>query len=244
MKYRQICKVCGKEFLKNRSYLKATCGEQACLEKLRLNKRNGTEDRQRMLTDTHIYYAAQDIMNGRKIGETATAFFWNENIFLEKLIEKEQKLEFELKKMGAEASDITLILQNLRCKLNKMILSGYLGADPELRVTNGDLSVCTFNVGVQRKYKDNNGEKQTDWFRITAWRKLGEICGMSLKKGNKVLVIGTMQIKSYTDKNGEKRIIHEVVAEEVEFLNAKTKTENDLVHKSDFSEAANVSLPF
>lgn len=107
--------------------------------------------------------------------------------------------------------------------MNKVFLIGNLGADPELRSTGSGISVCTFRIGVSRRFKDANGESQTDWINIVAWRQLGELCARYLSKGRKVAVSGSLQSRSYEDKTGAKRVTYEVVAEDVEFLTPRSE---------------------
>lgn len=107
--------------------------------------------------------------------------------------------------------------------MNKVFLIGNLGADPELRSTGSGISVCTFRIGVSRRFKDANGESQTDWINIVAWRQLGELCARYLSKGRKVAVSGSLQSRSYEDKTGAKRVAYEVVAEDVEFLTPRSE---------------------
>jgi single stranded DNA-binding protein (ssb) len=108
--------------------------------------------------------------------------------------------------------------------MNKVFLIGNLGADPELRSTNNGISVCTFRIGVSRRFKDANGENQTDWINIVAWRQLGELCAKYLAKGRKVAVAGALQSRSYEDKAGNKRVAYEVVADDIEFLTPRGET--------------------
>lgn len=105
--------------------------------------------------------------------------------------------------------------------MNKVILIGNLAADPELRSTGSGISVCTFRIGVSRKFKDAEGNTQTDWINIVAWRALGELCAKYLAKGRKVCVVGSLQTRNYEDKQGNKRVAFEVVADDIEFLTPK-----------------------
>ncbi|MDO4493626.1 MAG: single-stranded DNA-binding protein [Clostridia bacterium] len=106
--------------------------------------------------------------------------------------------------------------------MNKIFIVGNLTADPELRATPNGASVCTFTVAVDRRFqRGNNGEKTTDFFRINAWRQLGENCSKFLAKGRKVAVIGELQARTYQDRNGETRMSLDVSADEVEFLSPK-----------------------
>ncbi|MBR2156202.1 MAG: single-stranded DNA-binding protein [Clostridia bacterium] len=102
--------------------------------------------------------------------------------------------------------------------MNKAILIGNLTKDPEVRTTPNGVTVCTFSIAVNRRGTNQAGERVADFFNIVAWRQLGELCGKYLAKGRKVSVIGEIQTRSYDAKDGSKRYITEIVADEVEFL--------------------------
>lgn len=105
--------------------------------------------------------------------------------------------------------------------MNKITLIGNLTRDPELSQTPSGLSVCKFDIAVGRNYTDGNGERKTDFFRIIAWRGLGENCAKYLRKGKKVCIVGNVQISDYEDKEGIKRRNFDIIAEDVEFLSPK-----------------------
>ena len=105
--------------------------------------------------------------------------------------------------------------------MNKVILIGNLTRDPELTETPNGTSVCRFSIAVQRDYAGNDGNRETDFFNITVWNRRAENCGKYLKKGNKVAVIGSLQNRSYEDKDGIKRNVTDVVANDVEVLTPK-----------------------
>ena len=105
--------------------------------------------------------------------------------------------------------------------MNKVILIGNLTRDPELSETPTGVAVCRFAIAVSRDYANADGTRETDFFNITVWSGRAEVCGKYLKKGNKVAVIGRLQNRSYEDKDGIKRNITDVVANEVEFLTPK-----------------------
>ena len=105
--------------------------------------------------------------------------------------------------------------------MNKVYLIGNLTRDPELAETNNGIKVCRFAIAVNRNYSSNDGERQTDFFNITVWRTQAENCGRYLKKGSKVAVVGSLQNRSYEDKDGIKRNVTDIVANEVEFLSTK-----------------------
>ena len=101
--------------------------------------------------------------------------------------------------------------------MNKITLIGNLTADPELRATGDGISVCVFTIAANRKFA-KDGEKQTDFFRINAWRKLAENCEAFLSKGKKVAVLGELQAHLYEARDGSTRMSLDVLADEVEFL--------------------------
>ena len=106
--------------------------------------------------------------------------------------------------------------------MNKLTIIGALGNDPELKSTKSGIPVCTFSVAVNGKKGD---EKTTTWFRVTAWRQLGELCSKYLTKGRKVAVVGSVQVSTYTGSDGSTRASLEVTADEVEFLSAANQGE-------------------
>jgi len=110
-----------------------------------------------------------------------------------------------------------------RGTVNKVILIGRLGSDPELRYTpNGD-AVANFRIATNRVWKDKEGNQQerTEWHRIVAWRKLAERCGEYLRKGSHVYIEGRLETRSWQDKNGNKRFVTEVITDRMQMLDAK-----------------------
>ncbi len=106
--------------------------------------------------------------------------------------------------------------------MNKIILIGNLTRDPEVRSTPNGVTVCTFTIAVNRRFGGQpGGERQADFFRINAWRQLGENCSKFLAKGRKVGVVGELQARTYEAKDGTTRISLDVNADEVEFLSPK-----------------------
>ena len=106
--------------------------------------------------------------------------------------------------------------------MNKVILVGNLTRDPELSETPTGVAVCRFSIAVSRDYANSDGSRETDFFNITVWRGRAENCGKYLRKGNKVAIVGSLQNRSYEDKDGIKRNVTDVVANEVEFLTPKS----------------------
>lgn len=107
--------------------------------------------------------------------------------------------------------------------VNKVILVGNLGADPEVRFTPGGQSVANFRIATSESWQDKAGTKQerTEWHRIVVWGKLAELCGQYLKKGRQCYVEGKLQTREWTDKEGKKNYSTEVIAREVTFLGGK-----------------------
>jgi single-strand DNA-binding protein len=110
--------------------------------------------------------------------------------------------------------------------MNKITLIGNLTHDPEVRSTNSGVTVVTFTIAVNRKFSVPDGERPTDFFRINAWRQLGESCGRYLAKGRKVAVIGELQARTYEAKDGTTRMSLDVVADEIEFLSPKLQRDD------------------
>ena len=102
--------------------------------------------------------------------------------------------------------------------LNRIILIGRLTADPELRYLQDGTGVANFTLAVDRGYQNKSGEKEADFIRIVVWRKLAEVVANNLGKGRLVAVEGRLQVRNYDDKEGNRRSISEVVADNVRFL--------------------------
>ena len=107
--------------------------------------------------------------------------------------------------------------------LNKVQLTGNLGADPDMRYTAQGSAVTTFRVASNRTWKDRDGNthEDTEWFRIVAWDKLGEICNQYLTKGTRVYVEGRLQTRKWTDQNGQERYSTEVIAQDMIILSGR-----------------------
>jgi len=109
--------------------------------------------------------------------------------------------------------------------MNKIMLIGNLGRDPEMNYTPSGLAVAKFSLAVSRYAKSATGERQdeTEWFNIVAWKQLAETCSTYLKKGQKVFIEGRLATRKYTDKNGVERTAVEVIASDLEFLTPKDR---------------------
>ncbi len=104
--------------------------------------------------------------------------------------------------------------------MNKVILCGNLGKDPELRFTPNGQATCRLSVATSEKWTDKDGQKQerTEWHNVVVWGKQAEACGQYLAKGRKVIVEGSIRSRQYDDKEGQKRYITEVIAQHVQFV--------------------------
>ena len=103
--------------------------------------------------------------------------------------------------------------------MNKVYLIGNLTRDPEMRSTSTGIPVCNFSIAVNRR-KRADGQQETDFFNIVAWRQLAELCSRYLAKGRKVAVAGSIQMRSYEAQDGTKRTAVDIVADDVEFLSS------------------------
>lgn len=110
--------------------------------------------------------------------------------------------------------------------MNKVFLIGNITRDPELAETASGVKVCRFSLAVNRNYAGPDGERKTDFFNVTAWRGLGENVAKFVKKGNKLSVVGSIEIRNYEDGQGIKRTSVDVTAQDVEFLTAKGNSDN------------------
>lgn len=107
--------------------------------------------------------------------------------------------------------------------MNHCTLIGNLTKDVELSSTPSGVAVAKFTIAVNRNYKGADGNREVDFFPIVAWRGLGENCAKYLSKGKKAAVTGEIQNRSYEDKDGNKRYVTEIVAQDVEFLSTATE---------------------
>jgi single-strand DNA-binding protein len=134
--------------------------------------------------------------------------------------------------------------------LNKIMLIGNLGRDPELSYLTDGTAVARFSLAVNRTYKTASGDKreETEWFNIVAWRSLAERSNQYLRKGSKVYVEGRLTQRKYTDKNGVERTSIEVVANDLQFLSPKqpqvSSAEDFGSDGGDFLEDLDDSQPF
>lgn len=111
--------------------------------------------------------------------------------------------------------------------MNKVFLIGNLTRDPDLTETPNGVCVCHFSIAVNRSYTNGDGERETDFFNCTAWRGVAESIARFCQKGNKVAVSGSIQMRNYEDNNGQKRTAVDIIAQDVEFLNSRSRSEDD-----------------
>ncbi len=102
--------------------------------------------------------------------------------------------------------------------MNKVILVGRLTKDPEVKNTSSQVAFCNFTVAVDRRFKDQNGQRQADFINCVAWRQTATFISSYFRKGSKIGIVGSLQSRSYDDNNGQKRYVTEVVVEEAEFV--------------------------
>lgn len=109
--------------------------------------------------------------------------------------------------------------------MNKAIITGCLTRDPEKRTTPNGVSVSTFTIAVKRRFKNVDSGYDADFINCVAWRATADFVAKYFQKGSRIGVVGSIQTRSYDDKNGNKRYVTEVVADEVEFAGGKEKRE-------------------
>lgn len=129
--------------------------------------------------------------------------------------------------------------------LNHITIMGRLTKDPELRRTGSGVAVTSFTVAVDRDFADKqSGEKETDFIECIAWRHTGEFVDKYFSKGRMIVVSGRLQIRGWTDKDGNKRRTAEVVADNVYFGDSKNDTQNQNSGYTGFVKAENVPSDF
>ena len=124
--------------------------------------------------------------------------------------------------------------------LNHITIMGRLTRDPELRHTQSGVPVASFTLAVDRDYKDQNGQKETDFIDCVAWRGTGEFASKYLSKGRMAVVEGRLQLRDWTDRDGNKRRSAEVVAEHVYFADSRRENE----HQFEDLDEDDEELPF
>ena len=105
--------------------------------------------------------------------------------------------------------------------MNKVILIGNLAADPESRTTQSGVAQCTLRLAVQRRFANQQGVREADFFSVVCWRQTAEFCSRYLSKGRKIAVEGSLQTRSYDAQDGSKRYVTEIIADNVEFCDSR-----------------------
>lgn len=111
--------------------------------------------------------------------------------------------------------------------MNKVFIVGNLTKDPDIRTTQAGIPVCTFTVAVNRRLGANAEHPEADFFKVTAWRQLGQNCHLFLTKGKKVSVVGSVSASAYMGSDGQPRASLDVTADDVEFLTPKSEARED-----------------
>lgn len=124
--------------------------------------------------------------------------------------------------------------------MNKVFLMGRLTRDPELRMTATGTPVCSFSLAVDRSFVRQGEERKADFFNIVAWRNQAEFCKKYLTKGTKIIVIGSIQNRTWDDQNGQKHYATDIIAEEINF--AESKRSDNMTQNSQ-SMAAPIVAP-
>jgi single-strand DNA-binding protein len=130
--------------------------------------------------------------------------------------------------------------------VNKVILMGNLGRDPELRYLPSGQAVVKFTLATGAKWKDKNGQLQerTDWHNIVAFGRQGEVCNEYLRKGSPVYIEGRIQNRSWEDKDGNKKYITEIIAQSINLLGRKGEPEAEVPEEVGETKTEDEDLPF
>lgn len=110
--------------------------------------------------------------------------------------------------------------------MNKAILLGRLTRDPELRTTSNNIPVCSFTVAVDRRFKNAQGDRETDFIPVVCWRNTAEFVARYFRQGHRISLVGTIQVSSWDDEQGNRRYKTEVVADEVYFVETKAEADS------------------
>lgn len=127
--------------------------------------------------------------------------------------------------------------------MNIAILQGRLTKDVEVRYTDTGKVVANFTLAIDRPFVKEGGQREADFIPIVLWNKTAEVAGNNVHKGDRLAVIGRIQVRSYTDKNGVKRYVTEVVGDKIEFIEPKHKTA-DMANMGEFGAEVTEDIPF
>ena len=126
--------------------------------------------------------------------------------------------------------------------MNRVEFIGNLSKAPDVKQTTSGKAVCSLTIAVNRRYKDADGKTTADFFSVQAWEKLAELCARYLDKGSKVFVSGELRNRSYDAKDGTKRYVTEIIANEIEFLSPKSEPATPPVEE--WQQVEDSDLPF
>ena len=127
--------------------------------------------------------------------------------------------------------------------MNIAVLQGRLTKDVEVRYTETGKVVANFTLAVNRPFADKDGQREADFIPVVLWNKTAEVAGNNVHKGDRLAVVGRIQVRNYTDKNGAKRYVTEVVGDKIEFIEPKHKTA-DTANMSEFGAEVTEDIPF
>ena len=127
--------------------------------------------------------------------------------------------------------------------MNRVFMIGNLTRDPEVRSTKSGTNVVSFTIAVSRRFSGKDGEKETDFIPVVAWKGLADLCAKYLSKGSKAAVTGSLQVRTYEDNSGNNRYIYEIVADEVEFLNSKKTEPSESVPTNGITTSTGKHIP-
>lgn len=127
--------------------------------------------------------------------------------------------------------------------MNIAVLQGRLTKDVEVRYTDTGKVIANFTLAVNRPFADKDGQREADFIPVVLWNKTAEVAGNNVHKGDRLAVIGRIQVRNYTDKNGAKRYVTEVVGDKIEFIEPKHKTA-DTANMSEFGAEVTEDIPF
>lgn len=127
--------------------------------------------------------------------------------------------------------------------MNIAVLQGRLTKDVEVRYTDTGKVIANFTLAVNRPFADKDGQREADFIPVVLWNKTAEVAGNNVHKGDRLAVVGRIQVRNYTDKNGAKRYVTEVVGDKIEFIEPKHKTA-DTANMSEFGAEVTEDIPF
>ena len=120
---------------------------------------------------------------------------------------------------------------------NKVMLGGRLTADPELKTTQNNINVVTFSIAVNRNFRSKDAAQQADFFNVTAWRATADFVSRYFRKGSSIFIVGSIQNRSWTDQQGQKRYATDIIAEDVQFVDSRSENSSAPAQQPHMPEA-------